>query len=179
VRSARKPERQRRTFPGPRHDLERATGQPGPLAKQPEADVPTAVGLHGLRVEARALVGHEGGDPLGVDGELRAGVVDLGVLDDVEQRLLEEPVDGHGGDERKGVRRRRPDQLDLQGVARAQVVAQHGDRTRQVAVAQRGRPGARHDRTHLVLGLGDQLGGPLQLVRRGAGRPEHRAGQHE
>ncbi len=81
-----------------------AAGQPGPLAQQPEADVPPAVGPDRRRVEAGPLVADGGHDRVVLDPQDDAGVVDVGVLDDVEQRLLEEAVDGDRGRERQRVR---------------------------------------------------------------------------
>src|SRR3954469_9493934 len=80
--TARKPERQRRAGRRPRAALERAAHQPRPLAQQTEADVPPALGVDLVRVEARALVRDACDDPLLVNTELGACVVDIGVLDD-------------------------------------------------------------------------------------------------
>ena len=52
----RHPQRQRGAHPRPAVDVEAAARQPGPLAKQAQPDVPPAIGLHQVLVEARALV---------------------------------------------------------------------------------------------------------------------------
>src|SRR3954470_9889841 len=80
--TARKPEGQRRAGRRPRPDLERTADQSRPLAQQTETDVPPALGVDLVGVEARALVNDAGDDPLLVDPELRARVVHVGMLDD-------------------------------------------------------------------------------------------------
>jgi hypothetical protein len=86
-------------------------------------------------------------------------------LTDVEQALLEEPVDRDGADQRERVRLLRPAHVHLQGVALVELTAHVVDRGGQVAVAQRRRPGARHDGPHLLLGVGDVVGRPADRLR--------------
>ena len=77
-------------------DVEAAAGQPGPLPQQPEADVPAAVWAYGGGVEAGPAVADGRQHVVLPDAQRQHRVVDVGVLDDVEQRLLEEAVDGDG-----------------------------------------------------------------------------------
>ena len=72
----------------------RTSGEPGPLLEQPEPHVPAGRGP--AEVELRAAgppVAHRRHELPAVDAEDGLGVVDVGVLDDVEQGLLEEAVD--------------------------------------------------------------------------------------
>ena len=159
VAGTRQPQRQRGSLAAPAVDLQRPAGEPGALAQQAQADVPAAVRADRGRVEARALVADlVASTEVLVDPQRDEGVVDVGVLDDVEQRLLEEPVDGDRGGQRQRVRRRRPLHGDPQAVAGVHVQPQAADRRRQVALAQGRWPGARHDRADLLLGVLDVVG---------------------
>src|SRR3954462_10256191 len=94
-----------------------------------------------FRIEPRSFVPHDSNDQVVVDPKLRARVVDVGVLDDVEQRLLEEAVDRHRSDQRKRVGLLRPVDLDAESVSVAEVVTKPTDRAGKVTFAQCRRPG--------------------------------------
>src|SRR4051812_2845785 len=105
----------------------------------------TAIWSDVLRIEARSLIAHDGNDPVVVDPKLRARVVDVGVLDDVEQCLLEEAVDRHRSDERKRVGLLRPVDLNVEAVTVTEVVTKPTNRAGEIPLTQCRWPGASHD----------------------------------
>src|SRR3954454_20354648 len=106
-----------------------------------------------FRIETRSFVPHDSNDPVVVDPKLRARVVDVGMLHDVEQRLLEEAVDGHRSDERKRVGLLRPVDLDVESIRVAEVVTNPPARAGRSPSARCGGAGASHNRAHLLFGF--------------------------
>ncbi len=127
--------------------------------------MPAAVRAHLAGHEAGTGVAHLGDQLVALHAQPGLRLVHVGVLDDVEQGLLEEAVHGHRGDQRERVRLLRPGQPDGDQVAQRELAPQRADRGGEVAVAQLGRPGAGHQRPDLLLSLLDQAADPGDPVR--------------
>ena len=88
------PQAERRAGTGFTDDVDASSGQPGPLAEQPQPDVTTPdTGDRRHRSQSDAPVADRRQYMARIDLERHLRRVDVGVLDHVEQRLLEEAVD--------------------------------------------------------------------------------------